>query len=421
LIPEVAHRAFSDELLRVFLELCGDDTPLVRRSAFTAIPSFAKETPSAKQRDLLDALRRLARDDQESVRIVTIPTAMELAKDVFPNPVDAFNALFPEIRSCVDDSSWRVRVSVATAFESILNHTPVKNQNTAFELYNKLLSDPEIEVRSVALTKLPIVAAFKPDRTLLNLISPSLNKLVRDDSEQVRASLAESLTKSAPVFGAALTADALIHLILKSLRDQSTTVRLGVVANIQDISSLLKLDEMAPCLMPAIMELATDRQWRVRMAILEYSPLIAKSLQGEVFIAEFLPAILRWLCDPVFKVREAAAAVLSSIATEIGPEATQEYIVSELIELSRNSNYLYRIATLLAIVHMAAKFPALIQVAISLAQDPVPNVRYNVAKAMHALLGNPPGSARDDVKATLIALAKDADNDVRFFANQSIL
>ena len=428
LIPDVAHRAFSEELLRVFIELSSDDTPMVRRAVIAAIPTMAKETPSAKQRDLLDALRRLARDDQDSVRILTIPSAMALARDVFPNPQECFNALFPEIRSCVDDASWRVRVSVADAIEDILSHTPPKNHQQVFDIYTKLLGDTEAEVRTIAVGRLPNVCGFRPDRTLLNLLTPALNKLIRDDSEPVRSALAEGLTRTSPVFGPALTADAIVHFILKSLRDPSTSVRLKVIANIEHIAGLLKLEEMKPCLLPAILELATDRQWRVRIAVLEYSPALATSMGPQSFTTDLLPVAMRWLCDPVFNVRQAAADNLAKLSTALGTEHAVQNIIPPVEELGKNSNYLYRMTALMAAVSLSRVMPTnvvaekLLPIAKGMLKDTVPNVRFNVAKslqAMHAQVSK--RVANDEVLGGLRQLAKDADKDVNFFASEAIV
>ena len=426
LIPQVAHRIYTDELLRVFLELCSDDTPMVRRSAMSSLAQFAKDTPSSKQRDLLDALRRLARDDQDSVRILTVPTAMALARDVFNNTQDAFNALFPEIRSCVDDQSWRVRVTAANSMEEILEHaTPPKNHTQVFETYNKLLSDPEIEVRTIAVSKLPSICKFKPDRSLLNLIAPNLNKAIRDDSDQVRASLAEALARTAPVLGAALTADVILHLILKCLRDQSTQVRLKVIANIEHITPLLNLDEMAPCLMPAITELATDRQWRTRLSILELSPLLAKHVAREVFVSELLPVIIRWLSDPVFKVRQAASTTaVPEIAQIIGQSDTRDHILPEIVSLGKNSNYLFRITALMsisALIEVVVSHENFLPLLTSMVNDPVPNVRLNVAKTLHAIYPKVPKRiAANEILTCLRALVRDGDSDVKFYAKEAV-
>lgn len=426
LIADVARRVFNDDLLRMFIELCGDETPMVRRGSIAALAPFAKETPVAKQRDILDALRRLARDDQDSVRILTIPTAMTLAKEVFPGPQECFNALFPEIRSCVDDPSWRVRVTVADATEDIFNHTPQKNHQQVFDMYVKLLGDVEAEVRTVAVSHLPKIAAFRPDRTLLTLLTPALNKLMKDDSEQVRSALAESLTKASPVFGTALTADTLVQFILKSIRDTSTAVRLKVIANLDHISGLLKLEELTPCLLPAVMELATDRQWRVRMSVLEYSATLAKALGTDTFTEDLLPVTMRWLCDPVFKVREAASVNLGVLVKALGPVYARDRIVPPIGELAKNANYLYRMTALMAIDHIAVELePALVTelllpVVKQMVTDSVANVRFNSAKTLQSLNPRVTRKGADEIINSLQLLSKDADKDVQFFAKEAL-
>jgi serine/threonine-protein phosphatase 2A regulatory subunit A len=158
------------------------------------------------------------------------------------------------------------------------------------------------------------------------------------------------------------------------------------------------------------------------MSILEYAPSLAQSIDSQIFTSELLPAILRWLCDPVFKVREAASEIIAKVATEIGDEATDEFIVTEIVELSRNSNYLYRITALMAIVHMPPQFQnQLLPLAIELASDPVPNVRYNAAKSLGKFFAQTPkDSSGAKIIATITTLSKDTDNDVKFFAQNVI-
>jgi serine/threonine-protein phosphatase 2A regulatory subunit A len=169
--------------------------------------------------------------------------------------------------------------------------------------------------------------------------------------------------------------------------------------------------------MPAVLELATDRQWRVRLSVLEYSPILVKSLDHDIFISELLPAILRWLCDPVFKVREAASEIIAKVATEIGHDAAVQYIVPEIMELARNSNYLYRITALMSISHMPDSLVnEVLPIAVQLVSDPIPNVRYNVAKC----LASKKGLHASKIRSSLITLSNDSDIDVRYFAKNVI-
>jgi serine/threonine-protein phosphatase 2A regulatory subunit A len=192
------------------------------------------------------------------------------------------------------------------------------------------------------------------------------------------------------------------------------------------IAPKIKLEELSPCVLPAVMELSSDREWRVRIGVLEQSTHLAKSLGHELFIEELMSVVLKWLCDPVFKVREAAAAVLSDLAVELGPEATVEHILPQLSDLARNSNYLYRMTTLMGCVSLSQSLsPALVgdkilPVVKQLVNDSVPNVRFNVAKALKAIAVRLPRRA-EAVGAPLRTLMADADKDVRFFAKEAIV
>lgn len=429
LIPVVAAKFYTDELLRTFLDLCSDDTPMVRRSGISNIGSLAHHVPQGKERDLLDALRRLARDDQESVRILTIPTAMQLAREVFPDPQDSFNALFPEIRSCVDDASWRVRVTVGQSIHDVLEHTPSKTHQQVFELYIRLLNDSESEVRAASANNLAAVAGFRPDRQLITLLTPSLIKLVRDDSELVRGSFAEGLTKASPIFGPEITAESLLGYILKLLRDQSTAVRLRVLGQIDKIAGLNTLDEINPCLIPAILELASDRQWRVRLAVLEITPNLATELGDDVFIREILPTAIRWLCDPVFSVRSAAAVNMKNlipILSKTDFAFFQTHLLPQLTELAGNSNFLFRISVLMVCAEVAdilgvdTVVDSIVPLVLSLLNDPVANVRYRVVKTLRAVVPRVDADCRQMIQDGLKSLSKDNDADVVFFAKEAL-
>lgn len=62
----------------------------------------------------------------------------------------------------------------------------------------------------------------------------------------------------------------------------------------------------------------------------------------------------------------------------------------------------------------------------SLVEDPIPNIRFNVAKALRTLAatvaGQPGGKemVRDRVMAGLSKLREDPDADVRFFAEEAL-
>lgn len=63
----------------------------------------------------------------------------------------------------------------------------------------------------------------------------------------------------------------------------------------------------------------------------------------------------------------------------------------------------------------------------NLVSDPIPNIRFNVAKSIEALIPvlmqNPDTAPLVDqqLKPALIKLSEDSDNDVRFFSQKALL
>lgn len=58
---------------------------------------------------------------------------------------------------------------------------------------------------------------------------------------------------------------------------------------------------------------------------------------------------------------------------------------------------------------------------LKLAQDPVPNIRFNVAKTLHSLIPLLDSSVvQTKIKPCLQELLKDSDRDVKFYASQAL-
>lgn len=97
-------------------------------------------------------------------------------------------------------------------------------------------------------------------------------------------------------------------------------------------------------------------------------------------------------------------------------------------DLGKHKSYLYRMTAVFAIKDMASILgpelttKELRQVLLDLAEDPVPNVRFNVAKVLGTLMTN--GSLilpQPAVEHTLTKLKADTDADVKYYAEQSLI
>lgn len=208
----------------------------------------------------------------------------------------------------------------------------------------------------------------------------TVEDLVSDTSQHVRAALGTQISGLAPILGKQeyvvssinsrhkLISQGLLTIsspcFSKCLRMSSLTF---AYTSSQNWSSLIKvcqlcssyemplmevvigIDLLSQSLLPAIVQLAEDKQWRVRLAIIEYIPLLASQL-GVKFFDEKLSALcMGWLGDTVFSIREAATHNLKKLTEVFGVEWANEAIIPKVMAMGAHPNYLYRMTTCFAI------------------------------------------------------------------------
>lgn len=128
----------QDEMRQAFLQLASDDTPMVRRAAAKSLavsvhchihverwasnPFFLKAfiKTMTKEQVLTDGLRiyrKLASDDQDTVRLHALQDFIAIAQRLEPSEVR--EQLLTPLRQTVTDKSWRVRYMVANHFVEV--------------------------------------------------------------------------------------------------------------------------------------------------------------------------------------------------------------------------------------------------------------------------------------------------------------
>ncbi|KAG6609922.1 protein phosphatase 2 [Phytophthora cinnamomi] len=385
------------EMRGMFGQLCRDDTPMVRKAASAALGGFASvmDGPSASA-EMLPLFLALATDRQDSVRIHTIDNAVALARlvpaEILPTQV------LPTIFETARDGSWRVRWSVANRFPEICEALNAETINSTFcDSVVSLLEDNEAE------------------------------RLARDMSDHVRSALAAVVMKIAPFLGRDLTIEHLLPLFLLLLNDQNSEVRLNVISNLEEGNKVIGIELLSQSLLPAIVHLAEDRQWRIRLAIIEYIPLLAAQLGRDYFEEQLAELCMSWLVDNVFSIREAATINLKNLTEHFGVDWARSSVVPRILAMHSNANYLHRLTSLHAVkVLCEAMTPETIQtllipLVVELAQDPVPNIRFNVAKTLEVLGPKVDAEAcASTVTPCLTALLQDGDADVVFFAQRAL-
>lgn len=104
--------------------------------------------------DMIPLYRKLASDDQDSVRLLTIPDLIALAQNLSPEEVKS--NLLDSLRASVTDKSWRVRYMVANEFVGLaesVGEAIIREELVG--AFVGLLKDNEAEVRTAAASQIP--------------------------------------------------------------------------------------------------------------------------------------------------------------------------------------------------------------------------------------------------------------------------
>lgn len=193
----------QNALRHQFGQLVHDDTPMVRRSAANNLAKFVKEMPATIViEQMIPLFQHLARDDQDSVRLITVDILIAIAEVVPKEQQSSHGVLLSALRSLFEDKSWRVRYMVADRFEKIAK--AVDDEVVSRDLvpaFVKLLKDAEAEVRTAIAGQIPGFCALVDREVLLNEVMPSIEELVTDQSQHVRAALGTQISGLAPILG----------------------------------------------------------------------------------------------------------------------------------------------------------------------------------------------------------------------------
>lgn len=455
------------DLLMLYCNLVADDLPMVRRSAARHLPTLidkltalAQSLPDASQQvddnDLeiiLKMFHHLINDAQDSVKLLSIDVLVlileyfRLANDASHNLDCLVSAL-----KLIKDESWRVRYAAADKFGAIaVNFLGVDaDLYRLIDPFIALMKDNEGEVRKAVAKQLPGFCKLVTDLKIVETrIIPVVSELSQDPHENVRAALASAVTGLLPILPKQSTIDKLLPIFLNMLKDEFPDVRLNIISNLSVVNETIGINLLSTSLLPAITELAQDNKWRVRLAIIEYIPKLASQLGEPFFNNELLTLCMSWLWDAVYAVRDAAVDNLKQLTEIFGSAWAEEQIVLRLLNIKDEkinedddtnvdvvdfSNFIIRITCLFAVAKLIPVVePSVIVTKIlpfinHLIADPVPNIRFNVAKAyliaVEALLQTPgPETAKlieDDILPNLNVLLNDSDVDVRYYANKSI-
>ena len=420
----------KESLTTIFLQLCLDDTPTVRRAAAQNFYLFVNKLKSTElSKDFVSSLQSLMSDDQDSVRINAVSSCMQLSKVLSTTSFSA--QVLPLVASAVVDASWRIRWSVANHLHILFVsfHGDKSMVDKLLVVYSDLLSDSESEVRAAALATVDAVCKHLSKEQIVNSIFPQLRRIANDSSEVARASLANVLNNISETLGKDATVETLLPLLLLFLRDESPDVRLNIIAKLDKLSNVIGVQLLSQSLIPAITELSKDSKWRVRSSVIENVPMLLEHLGKALYQEKLNDMYFGWMKDAVWSVRKVTASKLPSFVNVFGEEWTVAEILPQIEKMRQDSSHMNRSTAVYCFEILLPSFSCdtyakhVVPLLLLAAKDAVPNVRLNAVRALESFLrlqggGRAKGGA--EAVEAFETLSLDGDKDVRYFAKKAL-
>nr|XP_055228823.1 serine/threonine-protein phosphatase 4 regulatory subunit 1-like isoform X2 [Gorilla gorilla gorilla] len=259
--------------------------------------------------------------------------------------------------------------------------------------------------------------------------------LASDVQWKVRRTLAFSIHELAVILGDQLTAADLVPIFNGFLKDLDE-VRIGVLKHLYDFLKLLHEDKRRDYLYQLQEFVVTDnsRNWRFRYELAEQLILILELYSPNDVYDYLMHIALRLCADQVSEVRwisfKLVVAILQKFYSNSESALGLNFINELIIRFRHCSKWVGRQAFAFICQAVVSKecvpvdqfVEHLLPSLLSLASDPVPNVRVLLAKALRQMLlekayfrnaGNP---HLEVIEETILALQSDRDQDVSFFA-----
>jgi serine/threonine-protein phosphatase 2A regulatory subunit A len=433
------------ELVALYTALCADPHVSVRRAAASAMAELAAALGSHARvaRHLAVVYARMLSDESDAVRITTLAASAAIAEAGSLSTGDPVNhTIAAPLVTASRDKLPAVRVALAEALPGVARASAA-GASLARELATQLIADPEIDVRIAMTLQASAIAAGLGASFVSSTLLPTLDQLVRDESVGARVELASVLMSLARPLGPAGAASRLLPLVLLLLDDSNTNVRLTIIYRFGDFTDVIGIEYPVealvdmPTLDPALeqggllellRQLGDDQNWRVRHAVVLLLPSLASQMAPTQFDARF--DLEPYAIDPCSLVRLDTIKACATIAAL--PGYGNAWVDKAVLPMLRarhadRQSYQRRAVLLEALAVLAGHMSVesfegeLLPLALSMADDRVPNLRLILANALQRAapqLSTPTLAGR--VVPALEALTLDEDMDVLGAAREAL-
>jgi len=436
--------AKKNAIVEMILKLAKDEMPMVRQEAYTAVPSMLKPMADEDAMTLVSfiapVLKNLSKELQENMRHRIVDIVKMLLGIGGPKITEICKEFLGTV---INDANWRVRKRFLDQLMDLINATDADFVNSnILPGFCRRLGDAEPTVRVKAIQLLPEFLDHKNTNKekIKELITMDIIRgLVKDEFPEVREATSGSLLSLFEHRGQLSDATkAEIFEFLKMFQmDENGDVRLNFCKGIAKAYKILGEEFFVKNLLPMVLKLQEDTKWRVRCGVIESITILCQidknTSNSEKTWGGAARALLGPFKDPVCAVLNKAIDQIPDVIKAKGAKWVMEKIFSKVIHdmWKSKTKYLLRIVPIRIgeriAVHLNAqkgKEP-LMDKAVNMmtlgCTDTISNVRLVSAQALMKYMDTCNFSTYlADIQEALEPMAKDIDDDVRFFGVQAL-
>ena len=415
----------KEKLVNLYLKLCDDDTPIIKRTAAKEFgPLCLVIEKDIVKSEMLSCYRNFM-EESDTVRVTILPSIVQLTK-IFQDP-ELQKSHIQSINNASIDNSWRVRKVLADLYPKFIDYLRNNPNIDLVQPLCTLMRDSETEVKSSALKALNQVITKFPKEKIISQIVPTLRGLNNESNKETKSNIGLLLGPISLIIGYSTFNSNLGWMIDYLIKDENAEVRLGIAKSMFDI--FVSSDgSLLGSINTSLGTLQKDKKYSIRECVYDTLAKLGIKYGLEVFKNNIEGLFFNYLSDNVASVREIGVKSLSGLIKKFG----NNWVISCLIpKLQKNLSeqkisYLNRMCMIHSVV-ICAEFldnnqndEYIVHIIINGLKDKISNVRFYTIKLIEKVWKFFRKNSQKKIIEIIKELIYDEDPDVKYFASRFI-
>jgi serine/threonine-protein phosphatase 2A regulatory subunit A len=199
-----------------------------------------------------------------------------------------------------------------------------------------------------------------------------------------------ALSEMASIVGKDYTANKIMPILMDLIKDENSEVKLNVCNGLIKVASVVGPDVLSPTFLSTLTSMSKEGQWRVRMAVFELIGEMSKLFAKDVFQKHLEALFMSYLNNTAASVRDMGVRKAKELADKYKGDWIITTFIPKVVETYNidKQGYNYRMCCLQSLLqilpHLSKDQTASLVIPIfaKAMKDPIPNVRFTVAKIL---------------------------------------